>query len=69
MQFKTWKDMFEFLEGYNGLRIFIKHDEIGLEIPVDELYQHFKNRMLDEVVAKDNGLARTIEYRLEDKEI
>jgi hypothetical protein len=56
MQFKTWQQMFDYGWTIDG-------------IDIEEIYQHFKNRMLDEVVAKDNGLARTIEYILEDKEV
>jgi len=57
MQFKTWQEMFK-----NRHIKTLKFDEKGLQLPndhhgqdnlsVEELYQHFKARLMDEVVAE-----------------
>jgi hypothetical protein len=58
MQFKTWKEFFE--EGSSN-----PYNRHGI-VPLEELYQHFKARIIDEVVA--DGLSNGWDIPLKDKE-
>lgn len=70
MQFNTWKEFFKSDNTLFGMRKHLEQQRgiTSLDISEEERYQHFKARLMDEVVATSEVFWGRVDIPLKDKE-